>query len=194
MVKYLLLLHGYTQNCVIFQKKIKKIIKDGFIIILPLAPLKLKSGLGWWYLESSDIFTKPHKYNDINLAINIVKKSLLDIVSDDELYVISFSQGAVLAEIMFIHNFYPIQPKKIILFSPSGIMDDELKTRNLIEAKNNTILVVIGDLEEKQFGLTEKIYSKVSCIKNYDFISHKYGHVVPGKKIYVNKIIKWLYQ
>ncbi len=73
----------------------------------------------------------------------------------------------------------------MILFSSSGIMDDNLRIDKPLEVDPRSVLVVIGDREKEQF--------RISCLKNYAFISHSYSHVTPSKGIDVRKIKEWLY-
>lgn len=200
-MKYLLLIHGYTQNGPIFKKKLKKIVSSFDNIIVPIAPININSddehdeknkspSLGWWTLPNSSLFTKPHKYN-AEPAIAIVKEALDVVMKSDQLVVIAFSQGAVLAEIMYIHHHYPVVPIKMVLFSPAGIMDIKLTIDKPIDV-SKSVLVIIGNKEKKQFGISKKFYSIVSYIDNYIFMSHTAGHVIPSKKIYVDRIIQFL--
>lgn len=202
-MKYLLLLHGYTQNNTIFYKKIKKnLLKsriNEFVVILPESPFIINDDpycRGWWRLTNSDMFTKPHKYKEYEIGIDSVICSLQKILKtnwnekEDQLYVVAFSQGAVLAELMYIMDLYPIQPHKMILISPSGIMDLNLRISK--KDGKNKVLIVMGEKEKEDFGISHDKYMIYGCIKNFTFILHRQGHIVPNRSEDRKKILKWL--
>lgn len=203
-MKYLLLLHGYTQNNSIFYKKIKKnLLKshiNEFIVILPKSPFIINDDpqcRGWWRLSCSNIYAKPHTYKNYEMSINEVQFTLQKLLKstwnkkEDQLYIIAFSQGAVLAELMYITNIYPIKPHKIILISPSGIMDNKLRTSIKKHGKNK-ILIIMGKKEKEDFGISYDTYMKYGCIDSFSFLLHEQGHVIPNKLDERKKILKWL--
>ena len=99
-----------------------KSLIDDFKIIMPEAPFIIddNNSRGWWELNSPMDFNNKHIYKQYDDTLKLVSKCLSVLVKGDELYVISFSQGAILAEILLINNLYPINPTKMIMFSPSG--------------------------------------------------------------------------
>ena len=183
MNNILLLLHGYTQNGELISHKIKKLCSKSLLanyeIISPDGPYHIDDiKRGWWELESPEIFAKPHEYKYYNKAIDKVSDCLNHLSSDDNLYIIGFSQGAVLCEIMLIHNLFKIKPKKVTLISPSGIMDNSLHLTKKINL-NIPILVIIGN-NEGVFGITNENYKKYSFIENFKIENHENGHVIPS--------------
>jgi len=196
MTNYLLLLHGYTQNSTKFYKTITKLLSktflNKFIVINPngcyIVDMK-EEKYGWWKLPSPEKFSLPHQYVNFNKAVNYIQDLLPKFKSDDTLNIISFSQGTILAEYMLVHNLFTINPQKVIMFSPSGIMDK--KHKKLKTIVNSSVLVMIGE-KEGVFGLSIKNYNKVSCIGNYEAHLHSQGHVVPLKSEYKHIIRKFL--
>ena len=186
MKHYLLLLHGYTQNGKII-KKITKLLSKTFlqdyIIISPDGPYIINSDnekRGWWELKSPEIFTQEHEYNNFEKAIEKNKYKYFIYQNIDKLTIIAFSQGTVLIEIMIANNLLKIKPNKIILLSPSGIMDKKLLKNDKIT--NIPSIVMFGE-KEKVFNITPEHYQKYSSIKldNYLVHVHKQGHIIPSK-------------
>jgi len=196
MTNYLLLLHGYTQNAVRFHKTMTKLLSKTFLeqytTINPngcyIVDMK-EENYGWWKLPSPKKFSLPHTYVNFDKAVQYVQKLLPTFKPDDTLDIISFSQGTILAEYMLVHNLFPLNPNKVVLFSPSGIMDK--KHKKLKTVVNSSVLVMIGE-KEGVFGLSIKNYNKVSCIGNYEAHLHPQGHVVPLKSEYKHIIRKFL--
>ena len=195
MKHYLLLLHGYTQNGKIIKKKITKLLSKTFlqdyIVISPDGPYIINSDnekRGWWELKSPEIFTQEHEYNDYEKAIEAINTNILSMQSIDKLTIIAFSQGTVILEIMIANNLFKKKPNKIILLSPSGIMDKKLLKNDKIT--NIPSIVMFGEKEEV-FNITPEHYQKYSSIKldNYLVHIHKQGHVIPFK-LNEKKIIK----
>ncbi len=183
MVKYLLLLHGYTQNGSIMKDKITKVlskkIMDEYTVIFPDGPYFIdENKLGWWKLESPEMFTKEHTYEDWEKAINTVEQSINHVNSDDELTVIAFSQETIVLEIMM--SLSKIKPSKIILFSPSGIMDMNICESSLRSDTTIPILVMMGE-KENIFGIDENHYQKYTTFDSYEVKIHKQGHVIPSQ-------------
>ena len=183
MTNILLLLHGYTQNADIISNKIKKLCSKSLLsnyeIISPDGTYHIDDiKRGWWELESPEIFAKSHEYKEYNKAIDKISDCLNHLSSDDNLYIIGFSQGAVLCEMMLIHNLFKIKPKKVILISPSGIMDNRFHLTKKINL-DIPILVIIGN-NEGVFGITNENYEKYSFIEKYEIINHDSGHVIPS--------------
>jgi len=183
MNNYLLLLHGYTQNGEIMKKKIKKLLTatflENFIVISPNGCYKItENSYGWWYLESPEMFSKNHVYKNYDLAIKTVQEHLENLKEEDNLYIISFSQGSVLLEIMLLHNCFKVIPRKVILMSSSCIMDMNLHKEYKISTES---LVILGK-KEGIFGITEENFKKNTFLDNYTIKIHEQGHVISSKK------------
>jgi hypothetical protein len=176
MKSTLLLLHGYKQTGDIILNKITKLLGSQFLqkynkIINP-------TGI-WWDLESPEQFTKQHEYKNYENAIDIISKSIQDV---DNITIIAFSQGTVLFEIMYLKNFFVNKEiNKVILCSPSGIMD--LSIYNLQEQKVKIyfpLLITIGEKEDI-FNITPENYQKYSIFDEYELLKHSQGHVIPSQ-------------
>jgi hypothetical protein len=138
---------------------------------------------GWWKIPSTEKFSSQH-YVNFYKAVEYIQQLLPTFKPDDTLDIISFSQGTILAEYMLVHDLFTLNPQKVVMFSPSGIMDK--KHKKLSTVVNSSVLVMIGE-KEGVFGLSIKNYNKVSCIKNYEAHMHMQGHVIPLKSKY-----KWI--
>ncbi len=179
-MKYLLLLHGYTQNATVFQSKIPKQILSLFNVIAPNGPFIIdndENKRGWWHLSSPDIFTQEHCYENYEKAIEIVLECLTKITKNDTLSIIAFSQGTIVAELVAQKCIVNID--KILLLSPSGIMDS--RTRCKID-NMMPILVMIGE-KEGIYGICQEHYTKYSSFNNFKVIVHKQGHVFPSQSV-----------
>ncbi len=179
-MKYLLLLHGYTQNSEKFYKTITKLLSktflDNYSVICPdgcYIVNKEEKKYGWWKLPSPKMFSLPHKDVNFEKSVKYVKEYIPQLKENDTLDIIAFSQGTILAEYMIYHQL--LEPCKVILFSPSGVMDTE--HQKLKKVVNCDVLVVIGE-KEGVFVVTHKNYAKVSCITNYEKETHQAGHVI----------------
>jgi len=195
MSNHLLLLHGYTQNGDVILNKVSKLVSksflDNYTIISPNGSYQIEEEKrGWWNLESPEMFNKPHKYENYEDAIKIVQESLKDVKEEDNLFIIGFSQGSVLCEIMLIHNLFNIIPKKVVLISPSGIMDSRLYKSSKIDI-GIPLLVIIGK-KEGIFGISNENYEKDSYIEKYDIENHEAGHVIPSNSKTKNLIKLWI--
>ena len=183
MSNILLLLHGYTQNGDVISHKIKKLVSKSLLtnyeIISPNGPYHIDDNKrGWWELESPENFTKKHEYKDYEKAIDQVQNSIDHLQTDDNLFIIGFSQGAVLCEMMLIHNLFKIKPKKVTLISPSGIMDPKLHLTQKVEL-DIPIMVIIGN-NEGIFGISNENYEKNSFLQDFTIENHESGHVIPS--------------
>ena len=180
MVNYLLLLHGYTQNGSIIHRKMSKLlgnqILSRYTVIVPDGPYVIEEGRrGWWRLSQPETFTKEQVYDNYHQAIDLVKSLLPVINKDDTLTVMAFSQGTVLVEIMVALEL--LHPDKIMLFSPSGVMDcNILKKRSL----SIPIIIMMGQKEEID-GINPQHYAQYTCFEDYTLIQHKQGHVIPSQ-------------
>ena len=115
-MNYLLLIHGYTQNGEIIHKKIKKILGNDvlqkFKVLNPNGvytndpTFTSNLNFGWWNLESPEMYSQKQTYDKefVEKSIKCILKSLEGVNSQDNLYVIAFSQGAVLTEIMLVNE------------------------------------------------------------------------------------------
>lgn len=181
-MKHLLLLHGYTQNSNKYNKTMSKLLSKTFIgnykVICPNGCYTIDehdNKLGWWKLDSPQMFTKPHKYIDFDKAIKYVQDHLPTFKENDTLDIIAFSQGSVIVEYMLANKLFQITPNKVVLFSPSGIMDEKY---NKIKIAVDNVLIVMGE-KEGIFGITKENYKIVSCLEGYKTYIHKQGHVIP---------------
>lgn len=192
MTKYMLLLHGYTQNAVKFHKTITKLLNktflEQFVVICPDGCYivdREEQKYGWWKLSDNI----PHRYFNFEKAVSYVRDQLSDMKSDDTLDIISFSQGTILAEYMLTQKLFPVDPQKVIMFSPSGIMDNRYNKGK--QYVTSDILIIFGQ-KEGEFGLNVKYYDKVTCIENYETYLHPAGHVIPLKSEYKNLVKDFL--
>lgn len=195
MTNYLLLLHGYTQNGKIIKKKITKLLSKTFLqnykIISPDGPYIIDNSdvkRGWWKLESPEMFTQEHEYIEYEKAIAVINTNTPSIQCADTFSIIAFSQGTVILEIMIANSLLKIKPDKMILLSPSGIMDRNLLKNDKI---NDIPSIVIFGEKEGVFNITPEHYQEYSSIKqdNYLVHIHKQGHVIPSQSN-EKKIIK----
>jgi predicted esterase len=159
------------------QKKISKLFTkeawSQYTVLAPNGPYVLEGSdsKGWWPLESPQMYCQPHSYLDHEKALACIQ--LPTFTDEDELYAIGFSQGASVLEIMVSQKL--IVPRKLVLISPSGIMDSKIKR----QANCISTLVFMGD-KEKDLGITQKHYQKHTTCKRLIFHQHKYGHVIPS--------------
>ncbi len=194
--RHLLLLHGYTQNEKLFTKSVAKLMKKAFLskfnVIVPRGPYVVcgEEKRGWWELSSPYVYSKPHEYVGVDLAIASVVDALAVVADGDELSVVGFSQGAVLAELMLVHRLFPAPPKKVVLFSPSGILDPAWRTDG--NTAESDVLVVMGENEQEVFGISEASYAKESCLVDYVFAQHPHGHVLPTSANPRKLVREWL--
>ena len=205
----IVLLHGYTQ----IGEKIKKRVADWigklnfkkYHVYAPdgkyeISPEDTSLGKGWWHLSSPKMFTKSHSYQpkltieselqDFKLLFAQIKKEN----EESNIYVLGFSQGAVMAELLMAHgclDIFPSDKLHVMLVSPSGIMDISLK-KPITHLPSTSIPIVIGEKEEI-IGITPKVYTAATCLpaESYTFYSHPGGHYLPGKKD-KDIILDWL--
>ena len=167
----ILLLHGYFQNGKIILKAIQKLLGNKckeYEIVSPNGPYKIgEDKYGWWNLPSKELFCKPHLYENVEDAIELVKSiGHVDIV-------IGFSQGAVLATILLGQKIIT-GCKLVILMSGSDIMDERYISDEKIDTKSIHILGIKDTLCFKEYSLklSERYINK-------DISEHKWGHVIP---------------
>ena len=192
-MNYLLLIHGYTQSGEVITKKVKKILGANFLqnfniiafdgiynIGENITNTSNTKGFGWWELKSPEMYSQKHTYENYEKAVEHVRSNLEHLQPDDTLYILSFSQGAVLTEIMLVHNLFPtnVKPEKVLLLSPSGILDDRLRLRSKVHVDSN-IMVMFGENE----GVYSSNYTQLSCIENVKVHIHSQGHVIPSNSL-----------
>ena len=196
MVKYLLLFHGYNQNKETMEKKINKLIPKKILncysVISVSGSYKIGENLntfGWWRLETPMNFTKPGIYENYHKAIDNVKTQLSNINKTDSVSIIAFSQGTVIVEIMLALELFSFIPKKVLLVSPSGIMDKNIKVNKI---SNIEILATFGKLE-KTFRICPEHYECWTAFKNYKTYVHDKGHVIPSRSCDKKVIFDFLF-
>ncbi len=183
MTNYLLLLHGYTQNGNIMKEKVTKMLSSNIMktyeILSPNGPYHIvDEKFGWWKLDSPEMYSQPHTYENYVEAIKTISNTIKHLKEDDILTVIGFSQGAVLAEILIQQKV--IHPDKLVLLSPSGIMDSGINTNTKNNFENTKILVMIGE-NENIFNINEQNYRNNTIFPKFQFHLHKQGHVIPSQ-------------
>ena len=112
---------------------------------------------------------------------NCILKTLECKLPQDNLYVIAFSQGAVLTEIMLVNELFPkdIIPKKVLLISPSGIMDNNFHKESKVKVDSD-VMVIFGE-REGIYNLSKEQYIQSTFIENINkFYTHSQGHVIPS--------------
>ena len=178
-MKYLLLLHGYTQNAERFTKQVSKLLSKSltkeYKILSIDGPYQIeKDQYGWWPLSSPEMYSQPHHYENYEVALEKVRQAIPALGPDDQLDIIAFSQGAVLAEVLLPELSY----RRVILFSPSGIMDERLKNISVHDCQGK-VIVSIGE-REGIYGISHWHYAAQSSLDNYIVGNHDQGHVVPS--------------
>lgn len=186
----ILLLHGYLQNGDMIRKCFEKLLTKTFIknsgveLIAPHGPLKIenekrKNSCGWWFLGSAKLFVQPHKYENIEAAIQVVNEELKNHQPD---IVIGFSQGAVLATILLGAEI--IDCKKVFLLSGSDIVDVDHHPKHKIRT---TSIHWTGQRDDLVLGDESRKLGK--RFENTEFHCHKWGHVIPKDNLLKQQLI-----
>jgi predicted esterase len=182
----ILLLHGYGQSGDLYLKKIKNILGAEFMsqfqVFSPNAPINLSDGkYGWFNIGI------PHEKSP-NRVVEVVNNSLNGADPLKPLYVISFSQGGSVAEMMILQNLFRIPPSKAILISPSGIPKTTFTSIPTIP-----ILVYMG-IRESLSGISKRDFTSNSLLYSElcEIEVHDQGHVIPSKSKYKTQMREFI--
>jgi predicted esterase len=176
----ILLLHGYMQNGSKIMKHFSRLLTSTFlkqhnVQLLsgdgPFVVDEEKQQYGWWHIPSLETFDQPHKYENVQLAIDRVYELMggSDVVPD---IIVGFSQGADLIAIL-LDRCYP-NCKKVYLLSGAPIVDERYIPRTKIQTPS---IHFVGEKDDLVTSKHSQLFAEM--FEQVEWYSHRWGHVLP---------------
>jgi pimeloyl-ACP methyl ester carboxylesterase len=214
----ILFLHGFTQNAIIFEKRIKTLLKAlkenfNYDIVIPNAPHVIENSnieeevkRGWLYLNENDKMNADDfvKEELIYLGLEETLESIMKINTEDVKCIIAFSQGSLVATFLCALICHDVEWRKRFMnmkcvLITSGFIEPRplnKEVKDIIFAKELDIpsLHVIG--ENDVYIVPEKSKKAAGLFKDAKIHLHNGKHYLPTSKddlvVFVNFLKKHL--